>query len=211
MEDPFSVLSVLLPEPATKPLLTSLYASSDPYFPSPTALPTDQTTGPLHTVDSNQPRAKGKRRHWGIVRNAPSRRVKESANDGEEELPAWKIPHAPHSTDYGAFATLTGRIAREYRVQSPGTDLGSEAQLFGALRHSVDRVVMWKEPSWSDDDLDLSSEGYWARRGRTAEDYVRDVVYGGVDGLAYVRSLAEFVGRPTHVVCIYFDLRLCFH
>jgi bromodomain-containing protein 7/9 len=27
-----------------------------------------------------------------------------------------------------------------------------------------------------------------------AEDYIRDIVYGGVDGFAYVRSLAEFVG-----------------
>ena len=43
------------------------------------------------------------------------------------------------------------------------------------------------------DDMDLTENGYWVRRGRQAEDYLRDVVYGGVDGLAYVRSLAEFV------------------
>lgn len=200
VEDPFSVLSALLPEPPSKPLVTSLYPSSDPYFPSPTTLPPDQPAPPLHTVDGNQTRAKGKRRHWSIVRNASARRAKDIINEGEEEIPAWKVPHEPHATDYGVFATLAGRVAREYRVQDTGADLGSEAQLFGALRHSVDRAVSWKHPSWSNDDLDLSADGYWARRGHAAEDYVRDVVYGGVDGLAYIRSLAEFVKRPVHEV-----------
>lgn len=98
------------------------------------------------------------------------------------------------------FATLAGHVAQEYRIQDPRADLASEAQLFGVLRHSIDRSVAWRDPSWSRDELDLTANGYWARRGRAAEDYVRDVVYGGVDGLAYVRSLAEFVGQPTDTV-----------
>ena len=191
------MLSVLLPEPSSKPQLTSLYSSSDPYFPSPTALP---PTPPLHTVDGNIPRSKGKRRHWAIARNAPARRARDAAIDGEEELPPWKVPHDAHSTDYGVFATLAGHVAQEYRIQDPRADLASEAQLFGVLRHSIDRSVAWRDPSWSRDELDLTANGYWARRGRAAEDYVRDVVYGGVDGLAYVRSLAEFVGQPTDTV-----------
>ena len=85
-------------------------------------------------------------------------------------------------------------------MQNVGTNLGSEAQLFGALRHSIDRGLSWRHPSWANDDLDLSEQGYWARRGRAAEDYVRDIVYGGVDGLAYVRSLAEFVKPSPHEV-----------
>lgn len=41
----------------------------------------------------------------------------------------------------------------------------------------------------------LLATAYWTSlRAAEAEDYIRDVVYGGVDGLAYVRSLAEFVG-----------------
>lgn len=41
----------------------------------------------------------------------------------------------------------------------------------------------------------LLANAYWtSQRAAEAEDYIRDVVYGGVDGLAYVRSLAEFVG-----------------
>lgn len=193
------MLSVLVPEPSTKPQLTSLYSSSDPYFPSPTALP---PTPPLHTVDGNVPRSKGKRRHWTIARNAPARRARDATIDGEEEFPAWKAPHDAHSTDYGVFATLAGHVAHEYRVQNPRADLASEAQLFGVLRHSIDRAVAWRHPSWTQEELDRTSEGYWARRGRAAEDYVQDVVYGGVDGLAYVRSLAEFVSRPTDTVCL---------
>lgn len=131
-----------------------------------------------------------------MVRNAPARRSRDREGEGDEELPSWKVPHPPHSTDYGAFATLAGSVAQEYRVHNVGSDLGSEAQLFGALRHSIDRGVLWRHPSWTNDDLDLSEEGYWMRRGRAAEDYVRDMVYGGVDGLAYVRSLAEFVKPP---------------
>ena len=45
-------------------------------------------------------------------------------------------------------------------------------------------------------------EEYWTdERATAAEGYLRDVVYGGVDGLAYVRSLAEFV-HPGEMVGI---------
>jgi len=44
------------------------------------------------------------------------------------------------------------------------------------------------------DATNLLINGYWTtRRVVEAEEYLRDVVYGGVDGFAYVRSLAEFV------------------
>ena len=48
---------------------------------------------------------------------------------------------------------------------------------------------------------------YWSPAcAKEAESYVRDVVYGGVDGYAYVRSLAEFVGgKPGQVrACLLF-------
>ena len=49
----------------------------------------------------------------------------------------------------------------------------------------------------------LLASAYWtSQRAAEAEDYIRDVVYGGVDGLAYVRSLAEFVG--DHRVRVFF-------
>ena len=38
---------------------------------------------------------------------------------------------------------------------------------------------------------------YWSSaRAAEAEDHIRDVVYGGIEGLAYVRSLAEFITPP---------------
>lgn len=45
-------------------------------------------------------------------------------------------------------------------------------------------------------DVQLGTEaGYWnERRARDAQAWLSEVVYGGVDGLALVRSLAEFVG-----------------
>ena len=50
------------------------------------------------------------------------------------------------------------------------------------------------------------ANAYWTtQRAAEAEDYIRDVVYGGVDGLAYVRSLAEFVdGNCLHRVRMVF-------
>ena len=46
----------------------------------------------------------------------------------------------------------------------------------------------------------LLANAYWtSQRAAEAEGYIRDLVYGGVDGLAYVRSLAEFVGDS----CLY--------
>lgn len=45
-------------------------------------------------------------------------------------------------------------------------------------------------------DVQLGTEaGYWnEKRARDAQAWLSEVVYGGVDGLALVRSLAEFVG-----------------
>ena len=52
----------------------------------------------------------------------------------------------------------------------------------------------------------LLANAYWtSQRAAEAEDYIRDLVYGGADGLAYVRSLAEFVGdRCLHRVRVFF-------
>jgi len=44
------------------------------------------------------------------------------------------------------------------------------------------------------DVTNLSENGYWTDgQAAEAEEYIKDVVYGGVEGFAYVRSLAEFV------------------
>ena len=55
------------------------------------------------------------------------------------------------------------------------------------------------------------ANAYWtSQRAAEAEDYIRDVVYGGVDGLAYVRSLAEFVADSRVRVVFQKRIRIWF-
>lgn len=180
-------------------MLTSLYSSSNPYFPGPSSVSLNRTSIDLEATSkkyrsSHSPRKK----HWNIVRSAPARRRDTAADESQVAL--WKTPREHHASDYGTFSVLQERVAQEYGLQNIGQDLGSEGQLFPSIRRTVDRGVVWNDPSLANDDLDLTEQGFWARRGRQAEDYVKDMVYGGVDGLAYVRSLAEFVsGAPSKV------------
>ncbi|KAF7794151.1 hypothetical protein EIP86_005282 [Pleurotus ostreatoroseus] len=195
MEDPFTVLSALVPESPSKPQLSPLFQNVDPSYPSPVTLPLDRPLPDPPTLSSPQVtsnRTRQRRRHWNISRNAPARRARDN-NIEEEDIPQWTLPRDPHPSDYGVFSTLTGQLAQEYRVQDLGNDLGSEVQVNGAIKRLVDHTISWRHPAYADDDMDLTDNGYWIRRGRQAEDYLRDVVYGGVDGLAYVRSVAEFL------------------
>lgn len=67
------------------------------------------------------------------------------------------------------------------------------------IRHSLDmdqtKDAKSEEMNGIDTDMaNLLTKGYWThRRATEAEEYIKDVVYGGVEGFAYVRSLAEFV------------------
>lgn len=180
-------------------MLTPLYPSSDPHFPGPTSVSLNRAS--IH-VDATSQKLRTQRslrkKHWNIVRSAPARR-KETAAD--EDQPAWQTPREHHSTDYGALSVLQERLAQEFGLQNVGQDLGSEIQLFPAIRRTIDRGITWNDPSLASDDLDLTESGFWTRRARQAEDYVKDMIYGGIDGLAYVRSLAEFVSHPRSEVC----------
>lgn len=135
-----------------------------------------------------------KRRHWVI--NAPSRnRAKEVPE--EEPVLAWKNPREAATTDFGSFGLLPSVLADERNVGDVGTELGSQNKLFDALRESVqarpDLVP-------AEVKMETDEDGYWAEKAGEAEAYIRDVVYGGVDGYAYVRSLAEFLAPPDAVV-----------
>ena len=113
----------------------------------------------------------------------------------EEEEPAWKAARDMHTTDFGVYSQLPGQLAQEYRVTDVGKSLGSESQTYGAIRRIVEHIWTTRSQAY-DDSTDLVDGGYWLRRGRLAEDYLRDMVYGGLDGFAYIRSLADFVA-PT--------------
>ena len=138
-------------------------------------------------------RSRNRRRHWTINRNTAGR--KREKEPEEEEEPAWKAPRDMHTTDFGVYSQLPGQLAQEYRVTDVGKSLGSESQTYGAIRRIVEHIWTTRSQAY-DDSTDLVDGGYWLRRGRLAEDYLRDMVYGGLDGFAYIRSLADFVA-PT--------------
>jgi bromodomain-containing protein 7/9 len=70
--------------------------------------------------------------------------------------------------------------------QSPMQNINDQPKLFDLLRNSVDG-----RDSSSTPDTDPTEAA-----ALNAQDYIWSLVYGGVDGLAYIRSLAEFIGNP---------------
>ncbi|KDQ51794.1 hypothetical protein JAAARDRAFT_40819 [Jaapia argillacea MUCL 33604] len=195
LDEPFSAFSVLVPEPLARPQLTPLTPlhvptnASETPLPAPVNVPVDHPLpdSPSHLA---KPAPSSKRRHWSIIRNAPSRgKGKEKDEDVEQEVDAWKAPRDAHTLDFGPYATFMGKLAEEMRERhGRDPELGTEEALFTAIRESVQ---ITPPPSEPDGDPE-----YWSEeRATEAEEYIRDVVYGGVDGFAYVRSLAEFVSR----------------
>lgn len=237
VEDPFSVLSVFVPDPPSRPHLVPLYPPlynppSDPSssqtqtphpatpvstFPAATTLPLDHRLPDLSLLQSHsdstgkQPR----RCHWTIVRNVTWRqkgKEREDEADGTKvaELPPWRMPREAQATDFGSFAVLAGELAEEMRRRGmipPDTEketVDHEVNM-ELIRERLDcqnaaKKLLPVENASINTDLahvngaDLIAKNYWTtQRAAEAEEYVRDLVYGGVEGLAYVRSLAEFV------------------
>ena len=100
------------------------------------------------------------------------------------------MPRDAHALDFGPYAGLVGTLAEESQIQDIGTNLGSEQSVFDAIRRSADDHAA----------IDIDKPGqdeYWNNKtAADAQGYIRDIVYGGLEGLAYVRSLAEFVSPP---------------
>lgn len=221
LEEPFSVLQFFVPDPLSRPLLTPLYppapsteqstqpsqpsqpSTSTPLpFPTPVIIPTapvdpGPSTETRNASDSHS--KKQTRRHWTIVRNTSSRRAKDREDEETEEEPAWKAPRGPSASDFGTFTELQHLLASE-GAAADASELCSERRLFEAVRTSVEnstwnkgKGVDGRQPSVDSDEDDA----YWREKGNEAQEYIRDVVYGGVDGYAYARSLAEFVTHST--------------
>ncbi|THU95384.1 hypothetical protein K435DRAFT_131068 [Dendrothele bispora CBS 962.96] len=213
MEDPFSLLSALVPDSLARPLLTPLYPpisrpstqrqpSYDPSA-SQTPQPPPSSTFPI-SVNAPLTRpplgpasgpTNAKTRHWTITRNASSRKMKDREDDRDDsgELPEWKVPREAHALDFGSFALLAGELAEE--MQRRGLSGDDEETCLNILKDTLDCEIVAKQLSYKDRSADFVSETSYFNsvRAAEAEDYVRDVVYGGVDGLAYARSIAEFV------------------
>lgn len=205
----------LVPDPLERPQLSALYPSLEPSDPSRAPLPgpvniipvddipEPSTLAASHSAFKHPGRTKpAKRRHWTIVRNAPSRG---RARDAAEEEPAlaWSNAREPAAPDFGTFAILPSVLAEERRVRDMGAELGSEAKMFDALRQSCQPPVAGSSQNKSSEDV--KTEDYWEGKAAEAEAYIRDVVYGGVDGFAYVRSLAEFLTPSERIVRVSFQ------
>jgi bromodomain-containing protein 7/9 len=189
MEDPFSILNVLVPEPLSKPQLNPLYPSpqvnntTQPLFPGPVNVPSTRPSPTLATLATSTSQSTSRRRHWTIVRNASSRAKLKEKED--EEPQSTEFVRDPFPSDFGSFAVLGAEL---------GASACSEEKLATSIRASIENRPIKRSLK-----AGVDSE-YWSdEKAEEAWDYIRDVVYGGVNGFAYVRSIAEFVRSPEEI------------
>ena len=210
MEDPFSILSALVPDPpCATPLVTPLFPpppsqqdSSQQItlplpinVPPPTQIPTTTATTPAAPV--SQPTSteggggnKSKYRHWTIARPTPQRgKAKDPTVEERPPTPEWRKPRPLHTADYGLFPSLA--IAAPSSPGGKPEALATQERLFGALYASLEN------PGVAIDSSEAFSSATINKRptatATVAQSWLREVVYGGWDGLAYTRSVAEFV------------------
>ena len=201
MEDPFSVLSALVPDPScSSPLVTPLLPPPPPQqdssqqitlplpinVPSTSEIPTAGTSTAPVSQQTPTESGKPKYRHWTITRPAPTRgKAKDSAVEERPPTPDWRKPRLLHTADYGLFPSLA--ITNPSSPEGKAEVLVTQERLFGALYASLENP---ETPSSS------SNSQRSTATAAAAESWLREIVYGGWDGLAYTRSLAEFVAPP---------------
>ena len=136
-------------------------------------------------------------RYWSIQRNANARnRPKDREEEREEnEDSDWKFPREAHTSDFGSFALLAAELAEEMKRRSTFKD--EEEGTFSLIRDSLEPDLTVNRPL--EKGIAISPlQYYWsANRAIEGESYIRDVVYGGASGLAYIRSMAEFLTPPV--------------
>lgn len=204
MSQPRIHVSIPITTPSDRPIPVLSTLSNILAQPTPVASTSAPSTHPPK-----------KRRHWTIVRNAPARsraKDKEADPSVDDTKTTWKVPRDARSTDYGTFATFLGELAASAAsphacgmVGGAGTSAaaylyGSEPQLFATIRSTVEHLGLKRKREAKEDEPDVKDEIFWTdERAEDGWDYLRDVVYGGVDGYAYVRSLAEFVAPSVYL------------
>ena len=154
-------------------------------------------------VNVNPPTAsnsvgKRKLRHWTIVRNPP-RGFRSRENDDVDESTLagqqTKRRRTGEASDYGAFAALMGTVAAESGIKTDnfGDAFSTEEKFLDRVRTSLSSRHTLPVKS-SPHEMHVDEDQLGKTSVIEAHEYTRDVVYGGVDGFAYIRSLAEFVG-----------------
>jgi bromodomain-containing protein 7 len=151
----------------------------------------------------------GKRRHWVLARNALAR-AKTRERDEDESISATLPPREAHTVDWGSLAALSAVLHEEMatRAQKNRTEEGEGEEAGEEIVREAIRDGLQQGAAVAPDGR--GTAGYWSLvRTKDAENFVQDVVYGGVDGFAYVRSLAEFVSagpQDYQAVCPYFSV-----
>ena len=160
---------------------------------------------PNISIPVNEPAGSSKRRHWVITRSL-TRRGRERDDDSDlPEVSDLQALREARAVDFGSFAPLAGALDEEMRRQGiipQESDI--EARTSDIIRQSLDSEAAAHKncaTAGSSETSGLGTSGYWnSQRAAAAEEYVRDLVYGGVDGLAYIRSLAEFVTAEVRAI-----------
>lgn len=154
-------------------------------------------------------------KHWIVNRNPTNRyRTKDTEDTDESTLVAASSSSGPFKrrrvaeiSDYGPLALLMGTLAKENATPANEFEdrYGTEAKFHEELRKSLNvrsRIKQYSAPRTSeggktircgDNIADQPEPESLRHRALDAEEYIREVVYGGVDGYAYMRSIAEFV------------------
>ncbi|KZT30051.1 Bromodomain-domain-containing protein [Neolentinus lepideus HHB14362 ss-1] len=206
LDDPFSVLSILAPEQLEPPRLMPLYPpapTSDPAQPgfiTPVSLPPDR---PLPSIDKSlcvRKRIPGRqiqRRHWTVNRSALTRGRGKAGDEDDFNSAPTQEPREAHALDYGSFAVLLGKLEEEMRARSDGAVLDTEQKVRNAIQSSVQSSGSHVNGPGTDGPAEWTDQEYWSKSNAVAaHGYVRDIVYGGVEGLAYVQSIARFIEPP---------------
>jgi bromodomain-containing protein 7/9 len=186
VEDPFSVLSALVPDTSCALLVTPLFPppsqdSSHTNLPLPVNVPPPESP-PVTPAPGSQATGSGKSKyhHWAITRPAPQRGKAKDPVEEQPPPPEWRKPRPPHTADFGLFPSFATSRSPDGTLEV----LATQERLFGALYTSLENAVRPESSSASASANQLAT---------AAQSWLQEVVYGGIDGLAYMRSVAEFV------------------
>jgi bromodomain-containing protein 7/9 len=180
VEDPFSVLSALVPDLPGAPLVTPIFPPP-PQEPSQITLPLPINAPPPQSppatpAPGSQPNesTKSKYDHWTITRPTSQRGKAKDPVEERPPTPEWRKPRPLHTADFGLFPSLAINVSPEGTPEI----LVTQERLFEALHTSLGNAVR------SQTDINQAT---------AAQSWLQEVVYGGFDGLAYMRSIAEFI------------------
>ncbi|EJT98231.1 hypothetical protein DACRYDRAFT_83977 [Dacryopinax primogenitus] len=210
MEDPFSFLSVFLPERFGLPELDLVPAASTgnlpkqkyetPAYPSvyaPVSVP--PTIISMRTAAENAP-VEDEGVHWTVqrpgmnsYRSYVAREEEEMRKQAERDSQAKELEaRDPAPTDWGSFGTLPMKWSI-----GDNTWYSDESKLHMKIREDIrkaaERLRTGKRKADAKPSDERQKELEKAAFG--GEAWLRDVVYGGPEGIAYVQSVASFVDK----------------